>query len=111
MKSSIPVRGGGVSVRGVMFPEKVIRSAMLETGGNVVSQDDINAELDKAVLAYQVNKGTKELPKALIIEAFPGIMFVPRRVRLHHGVPGTASFDVGGKESWLCLFFAVKRKY
>ena len=111
MKGLTPVRDGVVNIRGIGFFADEIRSMMLETGGKVVNDSRLNDELDLALHAYRVKKGDPwALPKQLIVEAIPGILFVPMQVTLHTGPTFTKQFKEGEK-SRLCLYFAVNRRY
>lgn len=92
---------GTVSVRGIHFPVECIRAAMLETGGIVVSDPNINQELDRAMAA---RKGDV-IPDMLYVEAIPAMYFVPKRVNIHNFV------GAPGRKSNIFLYFAVKRQF
>lgn len=93
-----------VRVRGIAFPVDEIRAAMLETGGVVVSDRELNMRLDKAIHEH-LARGKGE-PDMLFAEVEPGYYFVPKKIRIHRG-----RFDVRGTESQFYLYFAVPRKY
>jgi hypothetical protein len=76
---------------------------MLELGGKVVSDPEINKALDNALYAV-LAKGEK--PEVLYIEAIPLVAFIPKRVKVHEG-PG----DISGKDAGLYLYFAVPKKF
>jgi len=101
----LPVMGNSVVVRGISFPADQIRAAMLETGGQVVAQEELNSALD---IAMKKAGGSVEM---LSLSHLPGIYFVPKKVKLHCGIPGKPGFDVSGKPSSIYLYFAVRKLY
>jgi len=92
-----------VQVRGIAFPVDCIHAAMIETGGTVVANKDLNARLDRAMYEYIENKG--KVPDLFIVESEPGIEFIPRRINLH------ASMSNTDMETSIYLYFAKSRLY
>jgi len=107
--AELQIIDGLVKLRGISFPADLIKSEMLETGGTVVSDEDINAVLDRAWNEYRAKTG--KVPTLLAIEAMPGYAFVPRRIKLHAGRPGTTSFDLEGRKLNANLYFAIRRLF
>ena len=92
-----------IKLRGIAFPIDCIRQAMLETGGSVVSDDEINRALDTAM--YQVIASGKK-PEVLYIESIPTVAFIPKRIKVHFGLN-----DSGGQDSGMHLYFAVPKRF
>jgi hypothetical protein len=92
-----------IKVRGVRFPIDCIRAAMLETGGKVVSDPNINNALDIAAIEHRAKTGKE--PEQLIIEAIPATVFIPKKITLHRfrGDPG--------EKTRACLYFAVEKRF
>jgi hypothetical protein len=101
--------GGFVNVLGVAFPVEQIREAMLETGGVVVAQAELVAELEKIRRGSEAQTGKP--CTSIAIEAIPGTVFYPKHFKVHAGIPGTPTFDTGGRESRTCLYFAARKLY
>lgn len=93
-----------VQVRGIAFNADNIKEAMLETGGIVVSDENLNMALDAAIRQHKAVKDGE--PEMLLVEKEPGYYFVPRKVRLH-----MTRFDLEGRSSNIYLYFAVRRRY
>lgn len=92
-----------IQLRGITFPVDCIRAAMLETGGKVVSDPEINKALD-AVLFETIALGKE--PEMLYIESIPAVTFIPKRVTLYIGPT-----DTKGVQSERYLYFAVPRLF
>jgi hypothetical protein len=92
-----------IKLRGIAFPVDCIRQAMLETGGSVVSDEEINRALDIAM--YEVITSGKK-PEALYIESIPAVAFIPKRVKVHLGLT-----DSSGQDSGMHLYFAVPKRF
>ena len=100
--AEIPVHPDGtVKVRGIPFSVQCIRAAMAETGGVVVSDPDLIAELDRVMK----ERGGDKTPDMLVVEAIPATWFVPKRITLHK------FFGDPGKETEVFLYFAVQRQF
>lgn len=93
-----------VNLRGLMFPAQGIRDMMAQTGGIVVSDEEINQELDAAIHTH-LARG-KLTPSSLVIEAFPLLRFVPFKVKVHRGPE-----DIKGSPTNKYLYFAVQRVF
>lgn len=105
-------KDGVVTIRGVGFPVQVIYDAMADTGGTLVVDPDTLSRLDQAMAVYTADKGPDvETPQALLVEAYPTYWFVPRRIKLHYGMPGMPKFDLEGVKSDSFLYFAVPRVF
>lgn len=97
-----------VNILGVAFPLQQIQEAMLETGGTVVAQLDLVNALERE--RKRIESSGKRCD-TLALSKIPGVYFVPKKFTVHSGVPGTPIFDVGGRESRRCLWFAVNRGF
>lgn len=103
MKGSAPINPDGtVILRGIKFPAGIIKEGMLETGGIVVSDDDINRALDKAMKYHMATYGKR--PEHLIIEAIPATIFMPRRIEVRR-----SRFQTFGTLTDMYLYFAKPR--
>jgi hypothetical protein len=103
--TSIPVDPitKSVNIRGLNWPVQGIRDMMAETGGIVVTNENLNLELDAAIAGHFA-RGGKSVPKQLFVEALPGSMFVPYRIKAHHG-------KSEGVRTNRYLYFMVSRLY
>ena len=95
---------GTVRLRGIAFPIDCIRAAMLETGGIVVSDENINRELDRAVTMHRMRTGKE--PEMFLVEAIPATWFIPKKITVHR-----ATHDIVGTKTDACLYFAVSKKF
>ena len=103
MKGSAPIRPDNtVILRGIKFPVGIIKEGMLETGGTVVSDDNINRALDKA-MGYHMATYEKR-PGHLIIEAIPATVFIPKRIEVRRSM-----FQTFGTLTDMYLYFAKPR--
>jgi hypothetical protein len=109
MNGLAPVKDGRITIRGISFSVDEIRAMMLETGGVVVNDENLNLELDMAMYAYRMKKPNGSA--SLVVDAIPGVRFVPKRIRLHHGIPGLPGFNLEGVDSNKYLFFAVRKVF
>lgn len=100
---------GLVNILGVAFRADEIKAAMAETGGVVVAQQALVSELERVRRESELNTGQR--CSLITIESIPGIFFVPRHFKVHTGIPGTPTFDIKGRPSRICLYFAVRRAY
>ena len=111
-QETLPVTNGAVYLRGVSFPVEHILNTQSEIGGVVVGDEDLNRALDVKLENWRNIKGDRRaLPAALVVESIPMMHFVPKPITLYTGRPGTPSFNNVGKETGLCLWFAVGRVF
>lgn len=92
-----------IKLRGIAFPVDCIRAAMLETGGIVVSDDEINKVLDRALYATTADG---KRPEMLTIEAIPAVVFIPKKIKVYHGLS-----DTTGTDTDMYLYFAVQKRF
>jgi len=93
-----------INIRGLNWPVQGIRDMMAETGGIVVTNEALNRQLDAAIYAHFA-QGGKTAPKQLYVEALPGKMFVPFRIKVHHSPKND------GVRTGKYLYFVVPRVY
>ena len=93
-----------IQIRGIKFPVDCIQAAMLETGGILVSDEHIIAELDATMEGHRLSG--KGEPEMLFIEAIPAMVFVPKKIQLHK-----STLDVIGRPTHRYLYFAVNRHF
>lgn len=94
-----------VQIRGIKFPVDQIRAAMIETGGIVVANKELNDALDRAL--YNHVRVKDKAPTMLIIESEPGMVFIPKKVTVFHRPFQPAQDGIDG----LYLYFAARKKY
>lgn len=92
-----------VQIRGITFPVDCIHAVMLETGGQIVANKDLNARLDRAMMEHRMTKG--KIPDCFIVESEPGIEFIPKKVILH------ANLSQEKIDTEIYLYFAKPRVY
>lgn len=92
-----------VQIRGISFPVDGIHAAMLETGGQVVADRNLNVRLDRAMHEHIMVKGST--PDYLVVESEPGIVFIPKKVKLHARMKDMET-DTG-----IYLYFAARKQF